>query len=278
METATITDQEFALFQRLIHRVSGIWLTESKKVLLTGRLHRRLKLYQLETYSQYYRMLSANTHPEELQAMVDLITTNETYFFREPKHFEYLVGEILQRRHPDQTFRVWSAACSTGEEVYTLAMVLADHLPAQSWEVVGSDISTQVLDKARKAHYALERNDGIPPAYLKKYCMKGVRSQEGTFLVIPALRQATHFFQVNLTQPITQEVGLFDVIFLRNVMIYFDMDTKRKVVENLLTRLRPGGYFIVGHSETLHGINTDMTLMQPTIYRKEPLAPPGASH
>ncbi len=269
MDPSAITDQEFALFQRLIHRVSGIWLTESKKILLTGRLQRRLKVYQLETYSQYYRLLSANTHPEELQTMVDLITTNETYFFREPKHFEYLVSQILPQRQEERIFRVWSAACSTGEEVYTLAMVLSDHLPAQTWEVVGSDISTQVLEKARKAHYSLERNEGIPPAYLKKYCMKGVRSQEGTFLVIPALRQATNFFQVNLTQPVTQEIGLFDVIFLRNVMIYFDMETKRKVVENLLARLRPGGYFIVGHSETLHGINTEMALLQPTIYRKQ---------
>lgn len=267
MEPSAITDQEFALFQRLIHRITGIWLAESKKVLLTGRLHRRLKLHQLDTYSQYYRMLSANTHPEELQAMVDLITTNETYFFREPKHFDYLVREILPHRPAGQTFRVWSAACSTGEEAYTLAMVLADHLPAQSWEVVGTDISTQVLDKARKAHYALERNEGIPPRYLKKYCMKGVRSQEGTFLVVPELRQATSFYHVNLTQSVMQEIGLFDVVFLRNVMIYFDMETKRKVVENLLARLRPGGYFIVGHSETLHGINTDMDLIQPTIYR-----------
>lgn len=264
---AAINDQEFGLFQRLIYKIAGISLAESKKILVTGRLQRRLRHYGLDTFSQYYRLVTGDRHPEELQVMVDLLTTNETYFFREPKHFDFLRERILPQRSGGQ-FRIWSAASSTGEEAYSTAMVLAEYLKDRDWEVFGSDISTQVLAKARAAHYPLERHEGIPPAFLARYCLKGVRSQAGTFLIDRQLRDRVRFAQVNLTIPIPPEIGDFDVIFLRNVMIYFDNETKRKVVANLLPRLRKGGHFIVGHSETLNGITSDLALVQPTIYRK----------
>lgn len=265
---AAITDQEFALFQRLIYKIAGISLSDAKKVLLVGRLAKRLKHYGLPTFSQYYRMLATGQHPQELQVMVDLLTTNETYFFREPRHFEFLRDEIIRPRRSPAPFRVWSAACSTGEEVYTLAMLLAETLPNAPWEVVGSDISTQVLAKAEAGHYPLERNEGIPPAYLVKYCLKGVRAQSGSFLITPELKRRTHFQQVNLTLPVDAGIGDFEVIFLRNVMIYFDMDTKRKVVANLLPRLKSGGHLIIGHSETLNGIQQGLEPVRATIYRK----------
>ena len=264
-----ITDQEFALFQRLIYKIAGISLSDSKKVLLVGRLQKRLRHYQLENFNQYYRLLSSDEHPGELQVMVDLLTTNETYFFREPKHFDFLRQHILRGWRGERPFRVWSAASSSGEEAYTIAMVLADTLASKAWEIVGSDISTQVLDKARQGHYPMTRIDGIPRPFLSKFCRKGVRSQEGTFLINAELRARVNFLQVNLTQPVTADVGLFDVIFLRNVMIYFDNDTKRRVVSHLLPHLRPGGHFIIGHSETLNGIVTSLNQVSPTIYRKE---------
>lgn len=265
--TSSITREEFALFQRLIYKIAGISLSDEKQVLLVGRLQKRLRHYQLESFGQYYRMLSTGQHPEELQTMVDLLTTNETYFFREPKHFDFLCEEVLPRRNTPAPFRVWSAASSTGEEAYTLAMLLAENLRSP-WEVFGSDISTQVLVKARKGHYPIERNEGIPLAFLKKYCLKGVREQSGTFLISPDIRQHVSFQQINLTHPVGAEVGQFDVIFLRNVMIYFDMETKRKVVSNLLPRLNKGGYFIIGHSESLNGISTQLEAIRPTIYQK----------
>lgn len=265
---AVITDQEFANFQRLIYKIAGISLADSKKVLVSGRLQRRLRHYDFDSFSQYYRLVTSGQQEEELQMMVDLLTTNETYFFREPRHFDFLRERILPKRPGHGTFRVWSAASSTGEEAYTIAMVLAEHLPDDNWEIVGSDISTKVLAKAAAGHYPLERHEGIPPALLSKYCLKGVRSQAGTFLIAPALRSRARFLQINLTQPITEKIGEFDVIFLRNVMIYFDNDTKRKVVANLLPRLKPGGHFIVGHSETLNGFTDALTMVQPTIYRK----------
>lgn len=265
---SAITNEEFALFQRLIYKIAGISLSDAKKVLLVGRLSKRLKHYNFDTFSQYYRLLSSGQHAEELQVMVDLLTTNETYFFREPGHFTFLKNEVIRARRHSGSFRVWSAACSTGEEVYTLAMLLADSLPQTPWEVVGSDISTQVLAKAAAGHYPLDRNEGIPPEYLAKYCLKGVRSQSGTFLITPELKRRTRFQQVNLTLPVPAEMGEFDVIFLRNVMIYFDMETKRKVVGNLLPRLKSGGYLFIGHSETLNGIQQGLDLVRATIYRK----------
>ena len=268
MIEVTITDQEFALFQRLIYKIAGISLSDAKKILLVGRLTRRLRVYDFATFTQYYRMLAGGENPEELQTMVDLLTTNETYFFREPKHFDFLRDEVIRKRKSSATFRVWSAASSSGEEIYTLAMVLAEHLPNIPWEVVGSDISTQVLAKAATGHYSLARTEGIPPAYMNKYCLKGVRSHAGSFLIAPELRKRTSFYQINLTQPINAEIGDFEVIFLRNVMIYFDPETKAKVVHNLLPRLKNGGYLIIGHSETLNGITDRVVPVRPTIYRK----------
>jgi chemotaxis protein methyltransferase CheR len=269
MIEASITDQEFTLFQRLIYKIAGISLGDSKKILLVGRLTRRLKVYEFGTFTQYYRMLATGDHPEELQTMVDLLTTNETYFFREPKHFEFLRDEIVRKRKSPATFRVWSAASSSGEEIYTLAMVLADSLPNSPWEIVGSDISTQVLAKAATGHYSLARTEGIPPEFMKKYCLKGVRSHAGTFLIAPELRKRTSFYQINLTQPVAAEIGEFEVIFLRNVMIYFDLETKAKVVNNLLPRLKSGGHLIIGHSETLNGLKIGpLDAIRPTIYRK----------
>ena len=268
MNESLITDQEFALFQRLIYKIAGISLSDVKKVLLVGRLQKRLRHHQLDTFSQYYRMLANGNNPEELQTMVDLLTTNETYFFREPKHFDYLRDEILLKWRSPTTFRIWSAASSSGEEPYTLAMMLAEYLPNTPWEVVGSDISTQVLEKARRGHYPMNRTEGIPPKFLSKYCLKGVRSHANTLLIAPELRQRVSFEHVNLTLPVDKSLGRFEVIFLRNVMIYFDMETKRKVVNHLLPHLVTGGHFIIGHSETLNGLDTAVTAVRPTIYRK----------
>ena len=269
LEPSPLTDQEFTLFQRLIYKLAGISLSDAKRVLLAGRLSRRVKQYEFATFTQYYRMLATGEHPDEVQTMVDLLTTNETYFFREPKHFDYLRDEVIARHHRAACFRVWSAASSTGEEVYTLAMLLAESLPDSPWEIVGSDISSRVLEKAASGHYSLARTEGIPPSYMQKYCLKGVRSNEGTFLVAAELRKRTRFCQINLTKPIEADIGQFDVIFLRNVMIYFDAGTKAKVVNHLLPRLRRGGHLIIGHSETLNGLTIGpLDAVRPTIYRK----------
>lgn len=267
IEAPAITDAEFAQFQRLIYQIAGISLADSKKVLLVGRLGKRLKALGLASFAEYHRLVSSGSEPQERQTMVDLLTTNETYFFREEAHFDYLRQVVLPQHPVGQPLDVWSAASSTGEEIYTLCMVLADELGVNgAWNILGSDISTHVLDIARRGQYWIDRTRGLPQEYLRKYCLKGVRSQEGSFLIAPELRRHTRFMQVNLNTALP-DIGRFHVVFLRNVMIYFDNDTKRRVVARIVEKLRPGGYLIVGHSESLNGINETVKPVKPTIYR-----------
>ncbi len=267
MPSATISDAEFAQFQRFIYQVAGISLADSKKVLLMGRLGKRVRTLELASFGEYYQYVVSGQDALERQTMIDLLTTNETYFFREEAHFNFLRQVIVPQHPKGQALDVWSAASSTGEEIYTLCMVLADEMGVQgAWSILGSDLSTRVLEAARRGQYWLDRVRGLPQEYLKKYCLKGVRNQEGSFLIAPELRRHTRFQQVNLNADLP-DLGKFHVIFLRNVMIYFDNDTKRKVVARLVEKLRPGGYLIVGHSESLNGINDRVRVVKPTIYQ-----------
>ena len=267
METSALKDEEFQQFRSWLHHTAGISLSPAKKPLVSGRLSKRLKHHNLPSYGEYFRLITQSSEKAELQIALDLLTTNETYFFREPKHFDFLRTQVLPNAKPGQAFRLWSAASSSGEEPYTLAMTLADNLGSTPWEIVASDISTRVLEKARAGHYSLDRTEGIPKHLLSKYCLKGTGSQEGTFLVERALRSRVQFMQINLNIALPR-IGEFDVIFLRNVMIYFDMDTKREVVARMLPMLKPGGYFFVSHSESLNGITESLKLVTPSVYRK----------
>lgn len=267
MQIAALKDSEFQQFKSWLHATAGINLSDAKKALVAGRLSKRLKHYELSSYGDYFKLISQKDAAVELQMALDLLTTNETYFFREPKHFEFLSKHILPHATPGKTFRVWSGASSSGEEPYTLAMTLAEGLPSTPWEIVGSDISSRVLEKARSGHYAIERAHNIPQHLLSKYCLKGTGTQEGTFLMDRSLRNRMQFMQINLNTALPK-LGEFDVIFLRNVMIYFDTETKRKVVARMLPMLKSGGYFIVSHSESLNGINDTLKAVSASIYRK----------
>ena len=267
MPVTAITDREFTQFQRFIYEAAGIFMANGKQALVSGRLAKRLAHYQLDSYGDYLRLLESRAQPAELQVAVDLLTTNETYFFREPKHFALLRDLTIEARDKRQTLRVWSAASSSGEEPYSIAMVMADVLGDAAWEVLGTDISTRVLERARSGHYPMERANQMPPAYLKRFCLKGQGCEAGTMLIERALRQRVQFRHLNLNEPLPK-IGSFDVIFLRNVMIYFNLETKRQVVARLLAQLRPGGYFLIGHSETLNDINDTLLAVAPSIYRK----------
>ena len=267
MATANISDHEFSQFQQLIYQLAGIHLSPAKKALVSGRLAKRLSQHRLGSYGEYFRLLTGSRDSAELQIAVDLLTTNETYFFREPKHFDFLRNQIVSGHRPGRPFRVWSAACSSGEEPYSIAMVLSDILGDAQWEVVASDISTRVLEKARRGHYSMERASGISREHLSRYCLKGIGSQQGTLLVERGLRSRVSFKQVNLNQPLPT-MGEFDLIFLRNVMIYFDLETKRQVVRRMLPLLRSGGHFVIGHSESLNGVTDELKSVVPSVYRK----------
>jgi len=267
MSTIGITDREFSRFQRFIYTKAGITLPAAKKALVNGRLAKRLQQYGFGSYSEYFKLLTSGKAAQEVQTAVDLLTTNETSFFREPKHFELLREVAITARSRTQPLRVWCAASSTGEEAYSIAMVLADCLKGWPWEVVGSDISQRVLERARGGHYTAAQARNIPRSYLHRFCLKGIGAQNGTVLVDRALRGRVRFIQVNLNEPLPQ-LGTFDLIFLRNVMIYFNNDTKREVVIRALSLLKLGGYLLIGHSESLGDLTTAVKLVAPSIYRK----------
>jgi chemotaxis protein methyltransferase CheR len=271
MDAIAINAGEFANFRRFIFDIAGITMSDSKKALVSGRLAKRLHHHGLDSYDEYFRLLTDGRHAEEVQLAVDLLTTNETYFFREARHFDLLRQEAAAARPSLRTgapFRVWSAACSSGEEPYSIAMVLADVLGNAPWEVVASDISTRVLQRARVGHYPMERASHVPPDYLRRFCLKGIAEQQGTLLVERALRQRVQFRQVNLNAELPGDLGTYDMVFLRNVMIYFNGDTKRQVVARVASRLKPGGHFVIGHSESLHEISDTLRAVVPSVYRK----------
>jgi len=263
-----ITDAEFARVRELALRLTGISIAVSKKTLIVGRWGPRLTRYGLTRFSDYLALLSGNQAPGELQISLDLLTTNETSFFREPKHFEFLRKEVLSGVKHGSRFRVWSAACSSGEEPYTLAMVLAAEPRNLDWDVLGTDLSTRVLETARAGLYDLPRAEGIPKDYLRRFCLRGTGPHAGKFMIERALRDRVQFSSANLNEPMAN-FGQFDVIMLRNVMIYFDARTKERVVKHLVPSIKPGGYLIIGHCDTLAGVAHSLSMCSSSIYRKQ---------
>jgi chemotaxis protein methyltransferase CheR len=264
-----ITRAEFSRIQQFMFDASGITISEGKEQTVCGRLGRRLEALGMRSFTEYLALLDSEDGRDETQFAIDLLTTNETYFFREPKHFDVLARLAEGVAARSDGFRVWSAACSSGEECYSIAMILADRLGASSWDVLGSDISTRVLRRARIGHYSLERTEHIPTAYLKRFCLKGTGQQDGTLLIDRELRSRVAFSQINLNQRLPG-IGSFDVIFLRNVMIYFSAETKRQIVARIAAHLKPGGHLFIGHAESLNGISTDLHPVAPAVYRRHP--------
>jgi chemotaxis protein methyltransferase CheR len=260
-----LSTREFRLFQSMLHRLAGISLSDAKQPMVGSRLAKRVRQYGLRSYGEYFELLMSER--DELQTALDLLTTNETYFFREPEHFDFLREQVLPGMRARPLVRIWSGACSSGEEPYSIAMIMAEVLGERPWEVLASDLSTRVLEQARAGIYPLKDAADIPRPLLHKYCLKGIGAREGSFAVAPELRSRLHFLQVNLNAALPA-LGECDAIFLRNVMIYFDQDTKRQVVQRMLPLLRPGGYFFVSHSESLNGISSELEFVAPSIYRK----------
>lgn len=255
----------------MIGEMAGIHLGDSRRSLVVARLSKRVRELGLPGYSAYRAMLESGENLAERQQFVDLLTTNETYFFREPPHFDLLreriAPDFLQHREP---LRVWSAACSTGEEAYSIAMVLAERLGnTVDWEVFGTDINHAVIETARAGHYRMDRLDMMPGEYLRNYCLRGTGRYNGTLLVERALRRRVSFERMNLAAPIP-DIGKFDVIFLRNMLIYFRPEKKREIVRRVCRNLNPEGWLIIGHSESLRDMNDDMMVVIPSVYRWMP--------
>jgi chemotaxis protein methyltransferase CheR len=266
-----ISQASFNQIREYIYREAGITIGPEKSAMVTSRLWRRLEITGCADYESYLAFITSKAGYEERCLMLDLLTTNETYFFREPAHFKLLAQQILPQVRP-RPVRVWCAAASTGEEPYSLAMVLADHLGIDAWELLATDISRKALLHAERGLYRMERLEQMPQQYLKQYCLRGVDEYQGQMAIHPQLRDRVKFAQHNLLQPLAGNQK-FDVIFLRNVLIYFDQPTRQQVLDCVLQNLNPDGWLILGHCESLMGLTLPVAQEVPSIYRKTPECP-----
>ncbi len=261
-----LSSQAFDAVTRLFHSVSGIRLTESKHALVTGRLQ-RLASEAGETDLERYvdKLLRGGAPAQEMTRLIDRLTTNETYFFREPQHYNDL-ADRLARVPAGQDFKVWSAASSSGEEAYSVAMLLSEQLGHAPWQVIGTDLSTAMVESARRGLYPMDRARMVPPAYLKRFCLKGQGDQTGQVLMDRSLRAKVHFDQANLMQPLPDWLPQFDVIFLRNVLIYFDNAAKAEIVRRVLGHLKPEGVLYTGHAESLSNLGVPVRVLATAVH------------
>jgi chemotaxis protein methyltransferase CheR len=272
-----LSNEEFLLFRDLIHRVTGISLSEHKRELIVSRLTKRLRVLGLSSFSEYYDFLTEDPRgQEEMGQLVNRITTNKTDFYREAHHFQYLSDFVLpdlvaeKEARGDHRIRAWSAACSTGEEPYTLAITLSEFFEnRRGWEIkiLASDLDTEVLNYALKGIYPAQRLAPVPSTILHKYFQKAPGLGQA-FQVKDQLRRMLTFNRVNLQKSSFPFKEPLDFIFCRNVMIYFDMAGKISLLQKFHRVLRPGGHIFVGHSESLMMVKDLFKYCQSTIYRK----------
>ncbi len=272
----TISASDYTRLRGLIYGEAGIALGSSRKVMLEGRIRQRLKALAMDSYRDYCAYLFSDRGlKEELVHLINVVTTNKTDFFREPKHFEFLTSRFLPERARSGGSRrpllAWSAGCSTGEEPYTLAMVLNEFglaNPGFSFRILATDISTVVLEEAKLGIYSTEAVEPVPQRLKVRYLMRGREPGSRRVRVVPELRRLVEFRRLNF---IDSEYGIFDkfdAIFCRNVMIYFDRLTQQRILEKLTRCLRPGGYLFMGHAETLHELDLPVVQLAPALYRK----------
>ena len=266
-----ISEKEYRSFCDFIYSACGINLHDGKREMVKARVGKQIRLKKLSGFKEYFELVRNDETGAEMVNLLNAISTNLTYFFREPKHFEYLARSVIPEINTDgrRRVRVWSAGCSTGEEPYTLAMVMSEHLAPSvgDWKILATDLSTKVLGIAGQGVYPRERLQNIPPELLRKYFQKGSREYAGYYKIKPALMERVHFGR-NLMEPFPMK-GPFDAIFCRNVMIYFDRTTQENLARKFRDILAPGGWFFVGHSESLLGVKHDFKYLGPSIYRRK---------
>lgn len=282
------SDREYRLFQDLVKGEAGINLGPSKKPLLASRLAGRLRELGLDSFGAYYRRVVEGADGDELTEMLDRLTTNETHFFREPHHFEELHRRVLpvwqaeaSRGRRARHVRAWSAGCSTGEEPYSLAMLLLSHFPPErgfSVEVLATDLSTRVLRRAREAVWPIAKAGEIPRHHLRRFMLRGIGERAGTLRAGPELRAVVGFSRVNLHDPDYAVRGSFDLIFCRNVLIYFEPAERQRVVERLAARLSPDGRLYLGHAESVRDATGRLSCVGATTYARVARGLEGQEH
>lgn len=269
-----LDDHTFHRIGRLMYSTVGLHFADHKKALVASRLANRIDRLGLDGFDAYAELLEDDSDPVEFQVAVDLLTTNETYFFREPRHFEILSDALSQRKQQcrlGQPLALWSAASSFGDEAYSLSMLLSELQErgqiGPQWSILATDISDRVLRSAQTGIYPEERLRFVLPHRLKRYCLKGEGPAQGQVMVRPEVQKRVSFGQLNLTRPFSG-IGPFDVVMLRNVLIYFDPPTKVTVVDRVLATLKPGGLFFIGTAEGRVPCKTALTPVAPGVFRK----------
>jgi len=261
-----MTQADFDFIQSLAYEKTGIVLPERKKHMVYSRLSRRLRHLNLDSFSQYCSLIQRT--PDEMINFVNALTTNLTAFFREDHHFKYLENKVIPqwKKNKNKRLRVWSSACSTGEEPYSIAMILEQHFSGIEWDlkILATDLDTNVLSKASIGSYASESVTNLPGRYADRYARQTDSGQK--IQMRSSVQKMIHFKQLNLLGAWPMK-GPFDVIFCRNVLIYFDNETKKKIIARFRKLLSPQGYLFIGHSETLTHISEDFDLIGQTIYR-----------
>ena len=261
----------FEQFQKLVYEKSGISLGPQKVALVTARVGKRMRALNLEHYEDYLTIVNHDEKGDELVQLLDAISTNVTSFYREPAHFDVLTDLLIEWRKRGQSqFRIWCAASSTGEEPYCLAMTAMEAFQGAGVDlrILATDISTKVLDVARRGAYPASKVESIPKPLLGKYFHPPTRGGEAVYTVKPELRRIISFNRLNLSTPPFPMKGPMDAVFCRNVMIYFDNTVRTRLVKEIHRLLRPDGYLMVGHSESLTGINVPFKSMKPAVYKK----------
>jgi chemotaxis protein methyltransferase CheR len=268
----------FQKFQKLIYAECGIWLSEAKTALLCGRLFRRLRALEIASLKDYYECVVQPEQHEERARMIDAITTNETRFFREPRQFDFLAQhvfpqwrELAERGLRAKSVNIWSAGCSSGEEPYSIAMLLATHFSCEEgWSVciLATDISNRVLDKASKGIYPIAKSAELPKEMLHSFMLRGLAEHDGEMKVRVEIQRMVEFSRLNLDQLAEFNEGPFDAIFCRNVLIYFDAASKQRAVTSLIHHLGDDGFLFVGHAENLTVLSSQIRTIEPTIYQK----------
>ena len=261
---------EFEAIRRLAYEKFGLDLRKGKEELVAARLGKRMRQGGFDSFEKYYQHVVGDSSGEALIGMIDALATNHTSFLREAAHFEFLRQEVLPGLRERPRVELWSAACSTGEEPYTLAFTLADHWGVEALRkvrILATDISTKALAAAKSAVYPAERFSSVPPGWLRQFLLRGEGRWHGHYRVKPEVRSQVEFARLNLVEPFSQR-NLFPAIFCRNVMIYFDKATQEGVVNRLAASLEPGGYLFIGHAESLTGLRHELTYVRPAVYRK----------
>lgn len=270
MSALSFSDREFKRIGDIMYEAAGLSYNDSKKSLIHSRLAPRIHKLGLASFAEYIAILEDESQAAEFQMAVDLLTTNETYFFREPKHYD-LLQQTLPNLPDKSAIQVWSAASSFGDEAYSTAMLMSD-LQVQGrigagWSILGTDISHRVLLSAKEAVFPVDRLRAVAPERLKRYCLRGEGESEGQVMMQDKIRERVKFGQLNLCKPFSG-LGPFDVIFLRNVLIYFDPPTKVDVVDRVLECLKPGGLFFLGTAEGRVPCKTPLQTVIPGAFRK----------